>query len=45
MDYGGYPEYAQLHPPFVHGVSILDLLFNCGPDARRYMKPPSRGRA
>ncbi|SIQ96359.1 WbqC family protein [Marinobacterium stanieri] len=38
MDYGGYPEYPQLYPPFEHGVTILDLLFNTGPDARRYMK-------
>jgi len=29
-DYSGYPEYLQLYPPFEHGVSILDLLFNCG---------------
>jgi len=28
----------QLHPPFVHDVSIIDLLFNVGPDAHRYMK-------
>jgi hypothetical protein len=32
-DYSGYPEYRQLYPPFEHGVTILDLLFNCGPDA------------
>jgi hypothetical protein len=32
-DYSGYPEYPQLYPPFEHGVTILDLLFNCGPDA------------
>jgi hypothetical protein len=32
-DYSGYPEYPQLFPPFEHAVSILDLLFNCGPDA------------
>ena len=38
VDYGGYPEYTQLYPPFEHGVSILDLVFNEGPDARRYMK-------
>ena len=38
MDYSGYPEYPQLHPPFEHGVSILDLIFNCGADAPRYMK-------
>lgn len=28
-----YPEYPQLHGPFCHQVSILDLLFNCGPHA------------
>lgn len=30
MDYAGYPEHPQLHPPFEHGVSIMDLLFNAG---------------
>lgn len=38
FDYNGYPEYAQLWGPFVHGVTILDLLFNCGPDAPTFMK-------
>ena len=38
MDYGGYPAYPQLHPPFEHRVSIVDLLLNTGPDAARYMK-------
>ena len=37
-DYSGYPEYPQLYPPFEHGVTILDLLFNCGPDARSCLK-------
>lgn len=37
-DYSGYPEYPQLHGPFEHAVSILDLLFCVGPDAPRYMK-------
>lgn len=32
-DYSGYPAYAQLHPPFVHRVTILDLLFHTGPSA------------
>lgn len=32
-DYSGYPEYPQLYPPFEHGVSVLDLLFNCGPSS------------
>ena len=37
-DYAGYPEYRQLHGAFVHDVTILDLLFNEGPDAPRAMK-------
>ncbi len=31
--YAGYPEYPQAYPPFTHAVSIVDLLFNVGPDA------------
>jgi hypothetical protein len=38
FDYAGYPEYPQLWGEFEHGVSILDLLFNCGKDAHRYMR-------
>jgi hypothetical protein len=38
FDYGGYPEYPQLHPPFEHGVTILDLIFNVGSQARRFLK-------
>lgn len=38
FDYVGYPEYPQLWGDFVHGVTILDLLFNCGKNAHRYMK-------
>jgi len=38
MDYSGYRLYPQLHGAFEHGVTALDLLFNTGPDARRYMK-------
>ena len=38
FDYAGYPEYHQLWGPFEHGVSILDLLFNCGAASPRYMK-------
>lgn len=37
-DYGGYPEYPQLNPPFEHGVSILDLIFNCGDRSASYLK-------
>jgi len=38
MDYSGYPEYEELYPPFEHGVSIIDLIFNVGDDASKYMK-------
>lgn len=40
MDYSEFPEYTQLHtPPFVHEVTILDLLLNEGIEgARRYMR-------
>ncbi|WP_452220382.1 WbqC family protein [Lacinutrix salivirga] len=38
MDYSNYEEYNQLFPPFEHGVSILDLLFNQGPNARTFLK-------
>lgn len=36
-DYGGYPEYPQLHPPFLHQVSVIDLIFNTGADAPGYI--------
>ena len=38
FDYSGYKEYEQLYPPFEHGVSILDLIFNTGEDAYKYLK-------
>ncbi|EUC14708.1 WbqC family protein [Paraburkholderia hospita] len=38
FDYEDYPEYPQLWGSFTHGVTILDLLFNCGPDAPNYMR-------
>ena len=41
-DYGGYPEYPQLFPPFEHAVSVIDLLFNAGPEAPRFMKSLAR---
>ena len=38
MDYSGYPEYSQLFPPFVHAVSVLDLILNQGLEAKKFMK-------
>lgn len=38
FDYSGYSEYQQLYGEFVHGVSILDLLFNCGKQSANYMR-------
>lgn len=38
FDYTGYPEYPQLWGDFLHGVTILDLLFNCGKDSPKYMR-------
>lgn len=38
MDYQGYPQYPQLHGGFEHAVTALDLLFNTGPDAPRYLE-------
>jgi hypothetical protein len=37
FDYGHYPVYPQLWGEFEHSVSVLDLLFNCGPSAPHYM--------
>jgi len=38
FDYAGYPEYPQLWGEFSHGVTILDLLFNCGKNSAHFMK-------
>lgn len=39
MDYSQYPEYPQLYPPFEHGVSIIDLIINTGPEANSFRRP------
>ncbi|MFC1760091.1 WbqC family protein [Candidatus Neomarinimicrobiota bacterium] len=36
MDYSDYPEYKQLHPPFDHRVSIIDLIFNEGSNSKYF---------
>lgn len=37
FNYDGYPGYRQLFGEFEHGVSIIDLLFNEGSGAKRFM--------
>lgn len=38
MDYSGYPTYPQqFGQTFEHGVSVLDLIFNTGPQAPYYI--------
>ncbi len=37
FDYSNYIEYPQLWGDFTHGVSILDLLFNCGKETHHYI--------
>ena len=38
MDYSNYPEYRQLRSPFVHEVSIVDLLCCEGEAAHSFLK-------
>lgn len=38
FDYSGYPEYAQLYPPFDHFVSVLDPIFNLGAQAANCLR-------
>ncbi len=38
FDYSGYPVYPQLWGEFVHGVTVLDLIFNCGKKAPDFMR-------
>lgn len=42
MSYDGYKKYNQLYGEFVHEVSILDLIFNMGPEAREYLLSNSK---
>jgi hypothetical protein len=37
MDYSKYPVYEQMYGVFEHGVSILDVIFNCGPKSMIHM--------
>jgi len=37
VSYIGYPEYKQMHGSFEHAVTVLDLLFHTGKDAKSYL--------
>ena len=45
MDYSGYAEYPQIHPPFEHAVSVIDLILHRGRDARSFLKSPEASHA
>lgn len=38
LDYSNYPEYEQINGGFEHGVSILDLIFSEGLNAKNFLK-------
>jgi hypothetical protein len=38
MDYAGYPTYPQLWGDFVPDVSIIDVIFNCGPQTPEMLR-------
>lgn len=42
VDYAGYPVYDQVAAEFTHGVSVIDLLMRCGPEARSHLKAVQR---
>ena len=39
FEYGPYPEYEQVHPPFEPQVSILDMLLCTGQAAAEHVRP------
>ena len=39
MAYGPYPSYPQSGGSFVDAVSVLDVIFNTGPEAGLYIRP------
>jgi WbqC-like protein family len=42
MSYDSYPPYSQPYQPFEHAVSVLDVIFNTGPEARNFVLPALR---
>ncbi len=45
MDYSRYPHYRQQFSTFAHDVSIIDLLFNEGPESIHYIVPQTTSQA
>ena len=45
VDYRNYPTYVQPHPPFAHDVTVLDLLFAEGAEAKRFLKSNQEWRS
>lgn len=45
MRYPAYRSYEQVHPPFEHGVTILDLLLHVGDEALSYLGPAIQDEA
>lgn len=33
-----HPVYKQIYEPFIEGLSIIDLIFNCGPESLKILK-------
>lgn len=42
FNYDGYQPYPQLWGEFTHNVSIVDLLFNCGPESAKWLRYTGR---
>jgi hypothetical protein len=39
-----YPKYKQLFEPFSHQVTVLDVLFNCGPNSKNFICMKETGK-
>ena len=38
FDYANFPTYQQLYLPFLHEVSVIDVILNTGSDAKKYIQ-------
>jgi hypothetical protein len=44
VNYAGFADYEQLHPPFESAVTVLDPIFHAGTDARSLVIRPTNNR-